>query len=343
MSQPPDALKPETVEEVVDRLIQESGGSPDFDLIREIMMTALKMARDGTDRGDLKILNAALKELRYAFKVFSPYRLTRKVSVFGSARTPADSPEYEQARRFARQMTEEGFMVITGAGPGIMEAANEGAGKDMGFGINILLPFEQNANPVIEGDDKLVHMRYFFTRKLLFVKEADAVALFPGGVGTQDEGFEILTLIQTGKSEPLPVVFIDAPGGSYWRDWQEYLRTHLVDTGKVSREDLCLFRVTDDVEEAVREICRFYSRYHSLRFVRERLILRLCRPLPEGRIETLNEEFSGILLKGQIEESPALPEEGNEPHISGLGRLALHFDRTHYGGLRQLIDRINDP
>lgn len=343
MNQSREVINAEALEESLRALIDQFGGSPDADLIREIMITALKLARDGTHRGDLKILNSALKELRYAFQVFTPYRLTRKVSVFGSSRTPAGSPDYELARTFGRRMAEEGFMVITGAGPGIMEAANEGAGKEMSFGVNILLPFEQKANRHLDGDPKLIHLKYFFTRKLLFVKETDALALFPGGFGTQDEGFEILTLVQTGKSEPLPIVFLEAPGGTYWRDWIGYVRTHLVESGKVNREDLCLFRVTHDVEEAVEEIRRFYFRFHSIRFVRDRLILRLSRPLPEGRLEALNQEFSDILVQGRIETTPALPEESNEPHIARLDRLALSFDRAHYGRLRQLIDRINQP
>ncbi len=343
MNETREVLDQGAVEESLHALIEQYGGSPDADLIREIMTTALKMARDRTDRGDLKILNSAFKELRYAFRVFSPYRQNRKVSIFGSSRTPAGSEEYVQPRRFASRMAEEGFMVITGAGPGIMEAANEGAGKDMSFGVRILLPFEQGSNRFVDGDPKLVHLKYFFTRKLLFVKETDAVALFPGGFGTQDEGFETLTLIQTGKSEPLPIVFIEAPGGNYWRDWMDYIQTHLVDTGKVSREDLSLLRITDDVEEAVKEICRFYFRYHSSRYVRDRLIIRLSQSLPEGRLGELNDAFSDILVSGRIESSPALPEETNEPHISHLERLALHFDRTHYGRLRLLINRINDP
>ncbi|MFQ5913020.1 MAG: TIGR00730 family Rossman fold protein [Nitrospinota bacterium] len=343
MTETREALNQAAVEEALHNLVEQYGGSADAELIHEIMMTALKMARDGTSRGDLKILNSALKELRYAFRVFSPYRRNRKVSVFGSSRTPAHSTEYHQARRFTSRMAQEGFMVITGAGPGIMEAANEGAGKDKSFGVNILLPFEQKANRFLDGDPKLVHLKYFFTRKLLFVKETDAVALFPGGFGTQDEGFEILTLTQTGKSEPLPIVFIETPGGTYWRDWYEYVQTHLVEAGKVSREDLGLLRIVDDVEEAVEEICRFYFRYHSLRFVRDRLIIRLGRPLPEGRLAELNKEFSDILVRDRIEISPPLPEESNESQISHLDRLALYFDRANYGRLRLLINRINDP
>ena len=343
MDTQPDTLHAKSVDDLIDRLIQSSGNTADADLIVEIIRTALKMARDGSSRGDLKILNASLKELGYAFKVFAPYRRVRKVSIFGSARTPVDSPEYLQAREFASRMTDEGFMVITGAGPGIMEAANEGAGKEMSFGVNILLPFEQGANRFVHGDPKLVHLRYFFTRKLLFVKEADAVALFPGGVGTQDEGFEILTLVQTGKSNPLPIVFIDSPQGSYWKDWEAYFHQHLIETGKVSREDLCLFKVANRVEAAVEEIRRFYHRYHSLRFVRDRLILRLSQPLPEGRLEEINQEFADILQKGRIEETGPLSDESNEPHIAHLERVALYFDRTQYGRLRRLIDRINEP
>ncbi len=335
-------LDTESIGVLIDQLIRSFANTTNADLIKEIIFSALKMARDGSERGDLKILNSSFKELRYAFNVFAPYREIRKVSIFGSARTPTESPDYLHAQEFASRMTKEGFMVITGAGPGIMEAANKGAGKDMSFGVNILLPFEQNANRFIREDPKLIHLRYFFTRKLLFVKEADAAVFFPGGVGTQDEGFEILTLAQTGKSNPLPIIFVDSPEGSYWKDWEIYLHRNLVGTGKVSQEDLSLFKVTNQVEVAVEEIQRFYHRYHSIRFVRDRLILRLFQPLPAGRLEEINQEFSNILRKGKIEETGPLSDESNEPHIAHLGRLALYFDRTHYGRLRQLIDRINE-
>src|SRR4051812_10065437 len=256
-------------------------------LVQQLRETADKLIRDNTPRGDVKLLNTALKELRYAFKVFAPYRHRRKVTVFGSARLSADHPAYQQAVEFGRRIAEADFMVITGAASGIMEAGHVGAGRENSIGVNILLPFEQDANVVIAGDAKLMHLKYFFTRKLLFVKESDAVALFPGGFGTQDEGFEVLTLIQTGKSHLFPVVMVDEPGGDYWRLWQRYIEDVLLARRMISSADLALFKVTDSVAEAVAEIVGFYRVYHSMRYVREDLILRLQRPLPEPLLERI--------------------------------------------------------
>jgi uncharacterized protein (TIGR00730 family) len=289
------------------------------------------------------MLNHALRELRYAFKVFKPYRRVRKVSIFGSARTGPDSPEYQQAGAFANRMTQLGFMVITGAGGGIMEAAQGGAGPARSFGVNIRLPFEQRANQVIENDPKLIHFKYFFTRKVIFVKETDAFAIFPGGFGTHDESFESLTLVQTGKSVLLPIVFIDRPGGTYWKEWVEYLGRHLKDRGFVDPEDMHLFAVTDDVEEAARVITRFYSNYHSMRYVGPLLVLRLKRPATEAQLAHLNAEFRDLLAAGAFErlEGP-LVEEHNEPETHQFARLALCFNCRSYGRLRQMVDYLND-
>jgi uncharacterized protein (TIGR00730 family) len=243
------------------------------------------------------------------------------------------------AERFAEAIVREGWMVITGAGPGIMEAAQGGAGRQASFGVNIRLPYEQQANPVIAGDAKLINFRYFFTRKLVFVKEAHAIVLFPGGFGTHDEGFEALTLIQTGRSEIVPVVFVDAPGGHYWRDWQQYVASHLRDRALIDPDDMALFRVTDDVAEAVREVASFYRNYHSSRFVRDLLVLRL-RVAPDAEeLAALNRAFPDLVVDGRIERSEALPEEGGED--AELPRLVLRFHRRRVGRLRRLIDRIN--
>ncbi|NOX54671.1 MAG: TIGR00730 family Rossman fold protein, partial [Planctomycetes bacterium] len=236
-------------------------------LIERIKRTADKLERDQATRGDLKILSRALEELRYAFKVFRPYRRQRKVTVFGSARLTETSPIYQQAIQFGRRMAEAGWMVLTGAGGGVMEAAHVGAGRRMSMGVNIRLPFEQEANSIIANDKKLVNFRYFFTRKLIFVKEVHAIALFPGGFGTLDECFETLTLVQTGKRDLMPIVCIDAPGGTYWKAWLQFVREHLLRTGMISPEDMSLFKVTADVDEAVEEIMRFYSVYNSMRYV----------------------------------------------------------------------------
>jgi uncharacterized protein (TIGR00730 family) len=309
------------------------------DYVRQMLVTGLGLLGDDCSTGDLKLLNATLKELRHAFRVFAPWAHVRKVAVFGSARTKPEHPDWEQARRFAERIVAEGWMVITGAGDGIMGAAQGGAGRQASFGVNIRLPFEQQANPVIAGDRKLINFRYFFSRKLAFVKNSHAIALFPGGFGTHDEGFEALTLIQTGKSEMLPVVFLDAPGGSYWRDWQEYLHSHLLARRLISTDDLALFKVTDDVEEAVAEVTGFYRNYHSSRYVGELLVIRVREAPDATELAALNAEFSDILTGGEIEVRGALPEEGGE--ADPFPRVLLRFERKRMGRLRQLIDRLN--
>jgi uncharacterized protein (TIGR00730 family) len=309
--------------------------------VAEIAFTAVRLLDGNTPLGDVKLLNAALRELRYAFRVFAPYRHTRKVTVFGSGRKPEESPECTQADRFARLIADRGFMVITGAGGGIMQAAQAGAGRERSFGLNIRLPFEQMANETIRNDPKLLTFRYFFTRKLLFMKEADAVALFPGGFGTNDEAYECLTLIQTGKAPLIPVVCIDPPGGDFWRHRRRYFEKRLLSEGMISPEDLNLFRVTDDVSQAVEEIERFYRVYHSSRYVREKLVLRLTQaPRPEVLGE-LERSFRDILVTGgfELRDGP-LPEE-NEPPLAALPRLVFHFNRLSFGRLRELVDVLN--
>jgi uncharacterized protein (TIGR00730 family) len=310
-------------------------------LVQQIKETADKLIRDGANRGDVKMLSTAMKELRYAFKVFSPYKGRRKVSVFGSARLSADHPAYRQAVAFGRRAAEAGFMVVTGAASGIMEAGHVGAGRENSIGVNILLPFEQEANPIIAGDVKLVHLKYFFTRKLLFVKESDAVALFPGGFGTQDEGFEVLTLIQTGKSHLFPVVMIDEPGGDYWKEWQHYIEKGLLARKLISPEDVHLYKITESVDEAMAEVLAFYRVYHSMRYVHNELVLRLQHALPESLLERIRAEFAGILVSGTFEQSAALPEEVGDVHLAAMPRLRFHFDRRSLGRLRVLIDIIN--
>ncbi|MCI0459557.1 MAG: LOG family protein [Gemmataceae bacterium] len=310
-------------------------------LVQQLKETADKLIRDGANRGDVKLLTTALKELRYAFKVLAPMRHKRKVSIFGSARLPPTHPAYQQAVEFGRRIAEAGFLVITGAAAGIMEAGHVGASREHSIGINILLPFEQAANAVIAGDGKLMHMRYFFTRKLLFVKESDAIALFPGGFGTHDEGFEVLTLMQTGKSHLFPIVMVDEPGGDYWRRWMEFVEGVLLARGLISAQDLALFKITDSVDEAVLEILQFYRVYHSMRFVRDELVLRLQKPLSEELLERIRNEFPDILVSGTFVQSGALPAESGDAHVAELPRLRFHFDRKNLGRLRMLIDTIN--
>jgi uncharacterized protein (TIGR00730 family) len=310
-------------------------------LIQQIKETADKLIRDKANRGDIKLLNTALKELRYAFKIFAPYRSRRKVTVFGSARLPPEHPAYHQAVAFSRRIVEAGFMVITGAASGIMEAGHVGAGRENSIGVNILLPFEQSANAIIAGDIKLMHLKYFFTRKLLFVKESDAIALFPGGFGTQDEGFETLTLVQTGKSPLIPIVLVDQPGGNYWKRWHRYVEDVLLGGGMISPSDLALYKVTESVEEAVAEIIGFYRVYHSMRYVKGDLVLRLQHKLAEPLLKRLDQEFADIIVSGTFEQTSALPAEANDTHLKDLPRLRFRFDRRSLGRLRMLIDTIN--
>lgn len=310
-------------------------------LVREMMVTALKMGRGGIGQGDMKLYSRALKEMRRASLVFGPYEDERKLSIFGSARTQPDEPEFRAAVAFAGKMREAGFMSITGAGPGIMEAAQEGSGRDGSFGLNIKLPFEQGANPTILGDEKLIHFNYFFTRKLAFVKESDAIAAFPGGFGTMDELFEVMTLIQTGKAQVVPIVLIDAKGGTYWKTWFRFVQDHLLRLGLISEDDFHLFKVTDDLDEAVEEIAGFYRNFHSYRYVGKRLVMRLQRPVTPELLGTLNEDFLDLIEEGAYHTCEALPEEADERHLKDLPRLICTKKRGMSGRFRQLIDCVN--
>ncbi len=327
------------VEDLVQRAARAYGREDSAEFTRQIIVTALRLLRDGAEQRDVKLLNSALKELRHSFRVFAPYEHLRKVAVFGSARTRADAPAWQQAFAFAERIAREGWMVITGAGGGIMAAAQGGAGREASFGVNIRLPFEQAANEVIAGDHKLINFRYFFTRKVVFVKESHAIALFPGGFGTHDEGFEALTLIQTGKTPIMPIVFVDEPGGSYWGEWAEWLRSHVAERGLISARDLALFRVTDDIETAAHEILNFYSNYHSCRYVADRLVLRL-RQAPDARqLDALNRDFADLVSHGAIEASGPLAQEAGE--FPQHARLVLQFNHREMGRLRELIDVVN--
>ncbi|MEO1617389.1 MAG: LOG family protein [Planctomycetota bacterium] len=342
---PPEAIgesvleRPQPADEPI---TSEPSGGDNSDLFSEMQNTIARLQRDQTSRGDLKILSRTLLELRYAFKVFRPYRRRRKVTIFGSARTKPDHPDYISAADLGRKMAEHGWMVITGAGGGIMEAGHVGAGKEASMGLNIMLPFEQGANHVIEGDPKLVTMKYFFTRKLMFVKECSAIVCCAGGFGTLDEALETLTLMQTGKQIMLPLVLLDHPSGSYWKDFSSFVDKQLLDGGMISPDDVSLYKVTNSVDEAVEEVLGFYHRYHSMRYVRDRLVFRLKEALDEERLDHIQSEFSDILVKGQFEQTKALKEEGGEPDLAGLPRLVFHFNRRSLGRLRLLINTINE-
>jgi uncharacterized protein (TIGR00730 family) len=309
-------------------------------LIQQALATILRLADSEIERLDWKILSAALADMERGFQLFYDYRHVRKVTIFGSARLSPETPEYQMALKFGRAVTQLGFMVMTGGGGGIMQAGHEGAGRDNSFGLNIQLPFEQQANPFIEGDPKLIHFKYFFTRKLFLLKESDAVALFPGGFGTQDEAFECMTLSQTGKFGPVPLVLIDHPGGDYWQSWSEYINQQLVQKGLVSPEDPSLYTVTDNLQVACDAITRFYQVYHSSRYVGNQLVIRLTSDLSDAEVEKLNADFSDILVKEQIEKSQALPQEGQDETVD-LPRLVLYFNQRDLGRLYQMIAAIN--
>jgi uncharacterized protein (TIGR00730 family) len=330
------------LDQQVAELLQAAGVEGDADLAFEMVVSALRLAREGVDRGSLKLVNTTLKELRYTFGVFEPYRQVRKVSIFGSARTKVDDPGFRVARDFGAAMADQGWMVITGGGPGIMEAGIEGAGAENAFGVNIVLPFEQEAAPVIAGDPKLINYRYFFTRKLTFMKESSAFALLPGGFGTLDEAFELLTLMQTGRTPICPVVLLDPPGSTYWESWTGFTEVELAGRSLISPDDLCLVTICPDISSAVREVCHFYSRYHSMRFVGRRLVLRLHTPVGDDELDALRGEFADITAGAPLQRVEASPREVEDGDVPELPRVAFGFDRRGFARLRQLIDRLND-
>jgi hypothetical protein len=335
------ALTDEQILSQVQALLDTPADDLQHTLIKEMLATVLRLKESPLDTLDLKILNRTLRELRYAFKVFGQYRDRVKVSIFGSARTQPGEPDYRLATDFGRRIVEAGYMVITGAADGIMGAAQEGAGREQSFGVNIMLPFEQGANATIADDPKLVNFKYFFTRKLMFLKESQAVALFPGGFGTHDEGFEALTLVQTGKAPPQPIICLHAPGSDYWHEWDRFVKTQLLARKLISAEDTGLYRIFDSAETAVAEITRFYRVYHSLRFVGRLLVMRLKRRLSEAQLAALNTEFADLLDEGVFEQRAAFPDEADEAELADLPRLACRYHRRGAGRLRQLIDRIN--
>jgi uncharacterized protein (TIGR00730 family) len=333
------------VDERLAGIVQPFEDGLDRRLLHELMISAYRMGQDKASTIDLKIINSAVKELRHAFKAFRPYRRIHKVAMFGSARVGNRHPAYAMAKEFGRIMAHNGWMVITGAASGIMRAGHEGAGRSASIGLNIRLPFEQGANEFIAKDDKLVTCKYFFTRKLLFIKESHATALFDGGFGTLDEGFESLTLVQTGKSDPRPIVFVESAGRNFWRPLLRFISQKLVSEGMISSSDRSIFRVVRSAQAAADVILKFYSVYHSLRYVGDRVVLRLHRPLPERMVTALAKEYREILVSGTIAQGGALSEEADEPELQHLSRLIFRFNRRDYGRLTQMIEQINtvDP
>jgi len=306
-----------------------------------MVIAALKAGQENDYLADIKFINNSLKEMRYTNKVFSPYRQRKKVTIFGSARTGEDEPIYQKCVEFSRKLAEQGYMIITGGGPGIMEAGNRGAGSENSFAVNINLPFEQAANKVMLANPRLVTYRYFFNRKVAFVKESEAIAVFPGGFGTLDEAMEVFTLIQTGKTSPKPLVLVDS-GDGFWDQWLDFLKNRLLVGNLISAEDFSIFTITHDVDEAVRVITEFYRNYHSVRFIHDQLIIRLNRELSDEDLECLNNEFPDLHAPGtSITFTQPYPEEADEPDLLPLPRLSLRFNRMHYGLLMAFIWRIN--
>ena len=327
--------------ERVAQLLDEAGVSKDVRIAQEFVSEVLGLIGDRPATLDLKIARASITEMRDAFAVFAPYRTVPKVTIFGSARTAKDDPLYEQTRRVARLLADEGWMVVTGAGPGIMEAGMEGAGRERSIGVSIRLPFETGANSVIAGDAKHVSMKYFFTRKLMLVKESSAFVCMPGGFGTLDETFELLTLTQTGKGLPVPIVFLDTPGDPYWEAVDAFVRDHLVGRGLVSQVDRNLYTITDSAEEAAASIHGFYANYHSVRIVGDDLVVRMRRGPDDAQLVALNERFGSLATDGVIRRvEPYGVERRQQDHLE-LQRIAFGFDRHGYAELRGLIDEIN--
>ena len=327
----------------IDQIIGLVGGVRHPEIVREMILAALKAGQESATRGDLKLMNSTLKEMRFTTKIFGPYRGTRKVTVFGSARTKPHEPAYEMARLLGQRLVEGGYMVITGGGGGIMQAVNEGAGPEHSFGVNIRLPFEAQPNPVLEGNPRNISYKYFFNRKVAFLKEADAVVLLPGGFGTLDEAMETLTLVQTGKRNPMPLILVEEPEGTYWQKWIEFLQNELIPRGFISPMDVDIFEGVHSPEEAVARIDRFYRTYHSLRYVGEQLVIRLTEELDKKKVEDIKSRFSDILKSGGgLFPSSDLPEEADEPEISHLPRLVMDFNRRDFSKRKRLIDALNE-
>jgi uncharacterized protein (TIGR00730 family) len=325
----------------IDDLLARIGPPRDADVLRDILISAVGMAGDGIDRLDLKITSAALREMRAAFRAFAPYQDVPKATIFGSARTLPDDPSYTQARDLARLLAHHGWMVVTGAGPGIMAAGLEGAGRNHSFGVNIRLPFEQAANPFIAGDEKLISMKYFFTRKLMLMKESKGFISLPGGFGTLDETMELLTLVQTGKASPAPIVLLDEPGGTFWPAFVRFLEEEVAPRGLIDDDDRDLFLVTDDVQVAVDQVRLFARNFHSLRWVDDVLIIRMYRGPSDEQLQKLQDDFGSIATDGRICRTDPLPAEVRSNDNLDLHRIALRYNGFAPGRLRRLIDALN--
>jgi uncharacterized protein (TIGR00730 family) len=332
---------PQVVSKLDELIAQCSGESGTFKarMIRDLMQTALKIIPDGSEVGEVKLMTNALKEMRHAYRVFGRYRTPHKVTIFGSARTPETHADYRACVEFSRLMAVEGWMVITGAGMGIMHAGHVGPGRASSFGVAIRLPFEQNTNLVIDGDEKLINFRYFFTRKLMFLSQAEAVVLFPGGFGTMDEAFETLTLVQTGKAAPMPIVMVEGEGGTYWHAWDAWARSQLLERGWICSEDTSLYYIAKDAADAARHVTQFFRNYHSSRYVKDDFVIRLKGTLSDSDLRVLERDFASLIKVGGMRMSG--PLEGEDDALE-LPRLVFHHNRNKFATLRMLIDRINE-
>ncbi len=306
-----------------------------------LVESAFALLNDQPSLLDLKIAGAALEEMREAFKMFAPFRAVPKVTIFGSARTQMADPLYLQARDVAARLAAAGWMVVTGAGPGIMQAGMEGAGRDKSIGVSIRLPFEQGANPVIAGDVKYVSMKYFFTRKLMLIKESKGFVCLPGGFGTLDETFELLTLTQTGKGLPVPIVFLDTPGDPYWETVHDFVDRQLIERGLVSPADTDLYLVTDDCQAAVDEVLGFYRNYDSIRYVGHVAVMRMKQSPTDSQMAVLNDRFGPRCSTGKITRAAPFEPERKEHDKLDLPRIAFTFSKHDYGDVRELIDTVN--
>ncbi|MBA3603091.1 MAG: LOG family protein [Parachlamydiaceae bacterium] len=336
-----DVYDPQIIDTIQQLVSECDNDASDFakELITQMIQNSLKLLQGNHDIGQLKLISRSMKEMRYAYQVFNHYKNKRCISIFGSARTPEIHPDYIAAKNFSAGMSSHGWMCITGAANGIMKAGLEGSKQESSFGLSIRLPFEVPTNSVIAGDAKLISFRYFFTRKLMFTSHSDAFAAFPGGFGTLDELFEMLTLQQTGRALIVPIVLVEGKEGTYWKHWEEYLDQQLMKNGWTSPADKNLYYIAKTPEEAVEHIRKFYHCYHSSRYVKDILVLRLNKTLSQRELGAINLKYKSLVASGEIAMSPPLPEETD--HLD-LPRLTFHHTHSDFGLIRALINDIND-
>lgn len=336
-----DQLQVNPIDDLVTQLIETLKVKNNRSVVRHLLSTAIEMAGSDFQRLNLKIASDSIRELSHAFRVFEPYHDKKKITLFGSARTSPSDPTYATAKEITSKLAAKGWMTVTGAGLGIMQAGLEGAGPEMSFGVNIKLPFEQEPNHIIANNPKLVEMKYFFTRKVMLIKESAGFVVMPGGFGTLDETFELLTLMQTGKAEPAPIVLLDAEGGTYWQSWQTFIDTEVTNRNLVSPPDRSLYLITHNINSAVNEIINFYRNYQSIRYVGKTLIIRTIKLTSDSELQLLNDQFADICHSGKIERCRPTSAEIADNDRLELHRLALEFNQSSHGRLRELINVLN--